>query len=186
MKTIHLFIIFIVVILIQLFVPAKMIFSNEDVLKTGTSYKFKTRPVDPNDPFRGKYITLQYDINVVKTEDTTWQRKDKAYVYLNEDSKGFASVNTVSKENLRIDKDYVVAEVSWYNRNRNEISIKLPFERYYMEETKAYDAEIAYREAQRDSLPDNIYALVHIKEGTAVLSDVIINNISIKDYVKKN
>ncbi|OEJ99084.1 hypothetical protein A8C32_07870 [Flavivirga aquatica] len=54
-----------------------------------------------------------------------------------------------------------------------------------MEESKAYDAEVAVRKAQQDSLPNNTYALVYVKNGEAVLEDVIINEISIKDYVKK-
>ena len=62
MKTIYIFIIFIVVGLVQLFVPANMILNEETILKSGTVYKFKTRPVDPNDPFKGKYINLNYQI----------------------------------------------------------------------------------------------------------------------------
>ena len=54
-----------------------------------------------------------------------------------------------------------------------------------MEETKAYDAEVAVRNNQRDSIQNNTYALVYIKNGEAVLNDVIINDMSIKDYVEK-
>ncbi|MBA4241981.1 MAG: GDYXXLXY protein, partial [Sphingobacteriaceae bacterium] len=42
---------FCVVALIQLYVPAKMIFDSEDILTTGKEFKFKTEPIDPNDPF---------------------------------------------------------------------------------------------------------------------------------------
>ena len=171
--------------MIQLFVPAQMIFSKEGIIENGTAYKFKTRPIDPNDPFRGKYITLQYDINALKTDDTLWQSKDEAYVYLIKDAYGFAQPKKVSREKLDFDEDYVIAEVSWYNKNKQEVSVNLPFNRYYMEESKAYDAEVAYREAQRDSLPDNTYALVYIKDGEAVLADVLIDDVSIKDYVQK-
>ena len=56
-------VLFVLVALAQLYVPAKMIWDQEDVLKNGSEYKFKTDPVDPNDPFRGKYITLSFDNN---------------------------------------------------------------------------------------------------------------------------
>ena len=56
MKTLYIFILFIIVVCAQLFVPSQMIFQQEDVLKTGTAFKFKTQPVDPSDPFKGKYI----------------------------------------------------------------------------------------------------------------------------------
>ena len=53
-----------------------------------------------------------------------------------------------------------------------------------MEESKAKPAEDAYRKAQRDTIPNNTYALVYIKEGKAVLENVIINEVPIADYVE--
>lgn len=41
MKTIHIFIVFILVAVAQLILPAQMIFNQEDILKTGTAFKFK-------------------------------------------------------------------------------------------------------------------------------------------------
>ena len=38
--------------LVQWFVPLNMIMQQETVLKEGTPFKFKTQPIDPNDPFR--------------------------------------------------------------------------------------------------------------------------------------
>jgi len=186
MKTLYIFLIFVAVAIVQLFVPAQMILNKETILKEGTVYKFKTRPIDPNDPFRGKYITLQYDINTLKTDDTLWQRKDEAYVYIVSGDNGFAEPTKISREKLDLEDDFVVAEVSWYNKNNQTVAINLPFNRYYMEESKAYEAEVAHQEAQRDSIPDNTYALVYIKNGSAVLADVLIDDISIKDHVRNN
>ena len=185
MKTIHIFILFVIVAMAQLFIPAQMIFNKEAIIKTGTVYKFKTQPVDPSDPYRGKYINLNYEIRTFKTKDSLWHNQEDIYVYLETDSLGFAKTNRISKAPLDIDKDFVIAKVNWYNNIEEELSFSLPFNRYYMEETKAYDAEVAVRDLQRDSLPNNTYALVYVKDGEAVLSDVIINDISIKDYVEK-
>ena len=185
MKTLHIFLLFVIVALIQLFIPAKMIFNQEDILDTGTAYKFKTQPVDPSDPFRGKYITLRYEINSGKTTDTSWERKQKAYVYLKNDDLGFAELYKVSKEPLDIEYDYVVVDINWYDVTSEKVNFNLPFDRFYMEETKAKPAEDAYRKAQRDSLPNNIYGLVHVKEGEAVLKDVIVNDVSIAKYVEE-
>ena len=68
----------------------------------------------------------------------------------------------------------------------DEINIDYPFERYYMEESKAYDAERTYRESLRDTIEHSTYALVYVKEGRAVVDDVLIDDISIKDIVKEN
>ncbi|TGV01361.1 GDYXXLXY domain-containing protein [Flavivirga rizhaonensis] len=187
MKTIHIFIIFIIVVLIQLFIPFQMIFNQETILEKGTVYKFKTQPVDPTDPFKGKYINLNYEINTYKTNDSLWQRNEVIYVYLVEDSLGFAKIDTINRALISNNSnDYIKAKVRWYSNYSNELSIELPFNRYYMEETKAYDAEVAVRNRQRDSLPNNTHALVYIKDGETVLNDVIIDNISIKDYVEKD
>ena len=185
MKTLYIFIIFIIVALAQLFIPAKMILGQEDILDTGTAYKFRTQPVDPSDPFRGKYITLRYDMNSDKTNDSLWDRKQDVYVYIKKDSLGFAELYQISKEPLDIENDYVIAEVNWYNKTTNKLTFNLPFNRFYMEETKAKPAEDSYRKAQRDSLPNNIYGLVYIKDGEAVLKDVIINEMSIAKYVEE-
>jgi len=48
--------IFALVALAQLYVPAKMVWNQESILEEGTEYKFKTAPVDPNDPFRGNTL----------------------------------------------------------------------------------------------------------------------------------
>ncbi|AUP78636.1 GDYXXLXY domain-containing protein [Flavivirga eckloniae] len=187
MKTIHIFIIFIILALVQLFVPAQMIFNQERILEQGKAYKFKTRPVDPNDPFRGKYITLNYEIDSYKTKDSLWKRNDIIYVYLNNDGSGYAKIDTVGRALIpNKDNDYFKAKAGWYSKYSNKLSIQFPFNRYYMEETKAKDAEVAVRDRQRDSLPNNTYALVYIKDGEAVLNDVIIDDISIKEYVEKN
>lgn len=184
MKTIHLFIAFILIALAQIFIPVQMIRNQESIIDTGVAYKFKTRPVDPTDPFRGKYINLNYDVNTFKTKDTLWAYQQEVYVYLETDSLGFAKASQVSKVQLDVDKDYVMAIANWYNKNEQQLHFRLPFNRYYMEETKAYDAEVAVRNRPGDSIQHTTYALVYVKGGEAVLGDVIIDEISIKDYVE--
>ncbi|MEL0652812.1 GDYXXLXY domain-containing protein [Algibacter sp. TI.3.09] len=187
MKTKYIFILFILVALVQLSIPAQMIFSQEAVLKSGVAYKFKTQPVDPSDPFKGKYITLNFDVSNYKTKDSLWERNDEVLVYLTTDSLGYAKIDAVSKYVLeRNTNDYVKAKAYWYSTYSKELVIRFPFNKYYMKETKAYAAETAVRDRQRDSLVNNTHALVYVQEGEAVLKDVIIDDISIKDYVEKS
>lgn len=185
MKTIYIFILFVLLAVIQLFIPAQMILNQESILKTGTAYKFKTQPVDPSDPFKGKYINLNYEIDSFKTNDSLWQRNEPIYVYLVTDSLGFAKIDTVSRGVLtENNNDYIHAKAQWYTKYSGILNIDFPFNRYYMEETKAYNAEVAVRNRQQDSLSNNTYALVYVKKGEAVLNDVIIDGMSIKDYVE--
>ncbi len=183
MKTIHLFIGFIVLTLVQIFVPVQMIWEQEDVLTSGEMYKFKTRPVDPTDPFRGKYITLQYEMNSFTNAGLPYVQGDEILVYIEKDVDGFAKAVRVSKTPLDIDTDYVIAKVT--SNYKEVVNFELPFNRFYMEETKAYDAEKAYRQTNRNNLEDNVYAVVHIKEGRSVLKEVIIDGVPIQEYVEK-
>ncbi|WP_109302704.1 GDYXXLXY domain-containing protein [Aquimarina sp. AU474] len=183
MKTIHLFIGFMLLVLVQIFIPVQMIWEQEDVLISGEVYKFKTRPIDPTDPFRGKYITLQYEMDSFTKEDTSYAYGDKIRIYIKKDDNGFAVPVAISKKPLTSSKDFILAKVIGnYNK---EISFELPFNRFYMEETKAYDAEKAYRKVNRDGLKENVYAEVYVKDGVSVLKNVIIDGIPIQEYVEK-
>lgn len=183
MKTLYIFVLFVIVALVQIFVPAQMVMESEETMVLGTTYRFKTRPIDPTDPYRGKYITLDFEMSSFQTKDSTYTRGDNIYVYLQNNDDNFAKVDTISKKPLNNEKDYVVAKVT--ASYVGIVRFQLPFNKFYMEETKAYDAELAYKKAIRDSLPNNVYALVYVKGDNAVLKDVLINEVSIQEYVDK-
>ncbi|PLX22805.1 MAG: hypothetical protein C0599_05535 [Salinivirgaceae bacterium] len=180
-------IVFGVVVLAQLFIPAKMIWDKEDVLETGTEYKFRTAPVDPNDPFRGKYITLSFNEDVfIVNDENSWERGEPVYVSLTTDSLGFAKIESVTKVPPTTHQEFVKATVGYVpgNGSRN-VTIDYPFERFYMEESKAPAAEEVYRDSQLDSIKPT-WALVSVKNGEAVLKDVLIDGVSIREVVKNN
>ncbi|HUH28355.1 GDYXXLXY domain-containing protein [Gelidibacter sp.] len=184
MKTIYIFLMFLVVVVAQIFVPAQLIFDQNKVLSKGVPYKFKTQPVDPSDPFKGKYIRLNFEANTAPSKDSTWSFGTPIYVGLGTDSLGFAKVDAISRE-LVEDSNFIKAKVDWYDLQDKIVHFSFPFDTFYMNETKAYDAELAYFEAQRDSLPNNTYAVVYVLHGKAVLDNVFINHVPIAEYVKK-
>ena len=168
---------------VQLFVPAQMVYQQEDALDTGTAYKFKTQPIDPSDPFRGKFIVLNYEMDSFETNDQSWNDyQGNVFVYLKTDAEGFAEVKTVSKNKLDTPDDYFTAE-SNYNFN-GKVNFDLPFNRFYMNENKAYDAEVSAREAQADTTR-TCYGLVYIKNGAAVLDNVFIDDTPIQEFVEE-
>ena len=54
---------FVLLALLQLSFPGKLVFDSNKVLWLGTELKFETRPVDPADPFRGRYVALNFAAN---------------------------------------------------------------------------------------------------------------------------
>jgi uncharacterized membrane-anchored protein len=177
---------FILVALTQLYIPVKMILDKEEVLNTGIEYKFKTAPIDPSDPFRGKYITLNYDENTVEIQnEQDWIKDETVYVFFTADNDGFAKIKSISKKKPTGNQDFLKAKVSFITSNgSNKLTIDYSFNRFYMEESKAYDAELTYRKSLQDT-NQITYALVNIKSGDAVLKDVLIDGISISEIVKK-
>ena len=186
MKTKNIIIAFAVTAILQLFVPMKMIYDCEITERYGAEYKFRTEPIDPNDPFRGKYVILNFADNTIVSKDGNWEYDETVFVYLKKDKDGFAKIARVTREEDGSSNDYLKTTVAMYNSN-NILYINFPFDRYYMEESKAYDAEVAYREYNRDTVNTKpAYALVAVKNGNQVLKDVILDGTPIKEYVTKN
>jgi uncharacterized membrane-anchored protein len=181
--------IYILVVLVQIFVPAKMIFDREEILDKGKEFKFKVAPIDPSDPFRGKYINLNYEANKVGIKKSNeWAIGEQIFVILIEDSIGFAKVQSVARVKPESEANYVTAKVSYTlsdDDNNDTLIISYPFDRFYMKESKAYKAELKYRQSLQDT---NLvtYTSVFVKNGEAVLKDVLINGISIKNIVKED
>src|SRR5688572_32254351 len=137
---------FAIMCLAQWIVPGKMVYDSENTISAGTLYKFKTAPIDPSDPFRGKYITLSFQENFVNfTDSAEWQRGQEIFVTFTTDSAGFAVADEVyhtipeSESYLQTMVDYV----DHYGDDR-KVWYKLPFDRFYLEESKASQAEQLY------------------------------------------
>ncbi len=169
--------IFSVMILAQWFVPVSMIYEQESVLKNGKEFKFKTAPVDPTDPFRGKYITLNYELTFYKINDpTNWMPGATVFVSIY-DSAGLATIKSVSHTKPN-NPDFIKSTVTYINNDI--LYFDYPFDRYYLEEAKAPAAEKLYREMNRDTQVD-VFVVVAVKDGVATLKDVTINGMSINE-----
>ncbi len=183
---------FLLLVLVQWAIPGHMILEQENILNNGKTYNFKTRPIDPVDPFRGRYIVLSFEAeNFETTEVKEWQnekKKHSVYAILGKDSLGFVKVKNVLKEEPEGDRDYLKIDDwnFWHNTHTGIATINLdfPFKRFYMEEYKAPVAEQTYMDAQIDSSQVS-WAIVKILNGNAVLEDVLIDGKSVNDIVEQ-
>jgi uncharacterized membrane-anchored protein len=168
----------------QFYVPLSMIWESEGILSEGTPYKFRTAPIDPNDPFRGKYITLEFKDNICDVKnDSNWIEGEMAYGIV-ENLNGFAHITSLTKSKPK-DKDYLHLRINYLVTigEAHKANLAFPFKKYYMEESKAYAAERIYRERQLDTIRTT-YALVYVKDGVGRLADVKIGDSSIQDMAK--
>lgn len=176
---------FVLAVIIQLYVPAKMIMEQESIIKEGTVYRFQTAPIDPPDPFRGRYVRLNFNANSFDVPKAgEWEVGQKVYVLIQENPEKFAEIKEVRREAPKDGSIYVQATIQSVARAElTTLFLQYPFHKFYMEEFKAPQAEKLYREIQWDST-QVAYAIVKIREGKAVLEDLMVNDQSIGELVK--
>ncbi|MGB0413684.1 MAG: hypothetical protein ACPGJU_04495, partial [Coraliomargarita sp.] len=64
------------------------------------------------------------------------------------------------------------------NQSEIEVRIDIPFDRFYMDEAKAPRAEIIARESSRDK---TCWVEVRILNGSAVIEDVVVEGLSLRE-----
>lgn len=166
---------FVLLALLQLSFPGKLVFDSNKVLWLGTELKFETRPVDPADPFRGRYVALNFAANQFKSL-TKWKRNDPVFVLLNQDAQGFANIKGLSATRPATGELFVKATITYIYGN--QVTVYYPFSKFFMEENKAPEAEKIYREAGEG------YALVKVYHGEVVLQDVVVKGKSLNELAK--
>src|SRR2546421_923778 len=118
-------VIFILVALAQLSVPAVLAWGRIQTLAHGRAWKFKTAPVDPEDAIRGRYIRLSYSIEeFAQSERVNW--KSPIYVVLKEGADGFAQIDRISQTPITGD-NVVQADAGGWSESDHIQMIALPF-----------------------------------------------------------
>lgn len=173
---------FLILCVVQLAVPGYMIYEQNQILSEGKVYKFETRPIDPYDPFRGRYATLTYTINATPIpSDEKLQRDDWVYAVLAEDDSGFAIFTSLVTEEPNPSQDYIKLQVGWGSIERG-YNVKIPFNRYYAPEDAAPKIESSVRRRQRE---ENVYAEISVLDGKATLKELYVEGIPVMDYIRQ-
>lgn len=169
-KTSRRFKILVMVFLVQLMAILSISLSYENVRTSGRAYKFKIEGYDPIDPFRGRY--LQYIINTEGINNYLGSMTGKCYITIKEDEKGYAYLDEAYKEKPK-DTDYIIGKR--YEGNYYET----PFNKYFINETIAFEAEKLFREYGGES-----YVLVKVKNGKGIVEGLYIGDKRIENYYK--
>ena len=178
-----------ILIAAQIAIPFSMIRSRENILRNGELFRFKTRPIDPADPFQGRYVRLGFEDDYIpcsKDDKPDLAYKMPIYAMLKIDEEGFAYLTGWSREkpieSHFMKTRYLGEKNDWNRRDRKSlyqgIRIDIPFDRYYMDEVKAPRAERLVRESTRST---NCWVNVRILDGKAVIEDVFAEGQSLRD-----
>jgi uncharacterized membrane-anchored protein len=178
MKTLRI-VIFILVALAQLSVPALMAWGRVQTLTRGRVWKFKTAPIDPEDAIRGRYIALRYDIEEFpQSERIEWNTP--IYAVLKTEADGFASIDHISKTAANGDNVIRAEAGGWWDGKQHLV---FPFRQYWVTEKVAPEAERAYA-ANSTRQSQNTYVTVRVRNGDAALEQLYIDNQPLRDYLR--
>lgn len=168
--------------LIILSVPLIIILSSEDILENGHRHKLRLQGYDPFDPFRGKFLRLRYNNNVLCEENI--KEGDKVYVTLEKDSLGFSSFAYASSEKPN-HSDYVYTTVDYISSNNYARIETDNLSKYFINENKAHEAENLLLEYTRNN-PDQIYAAIRVLDGEVRLEDIFIEETPLLEFLEKH
>ena len=177
---------FAAVVAAQLAVPAWMIIERERTLRDGQVFKFRTRPVDPADAFRGRYVWLSLEPATVKVPEVgQWHYNQKAFAVLGSDTNGFAVVKRLERVKP-LNEIAVPVRTRWFNDNTREANLEwFGLDRYYLEEGKAPRAEAAYRQ---HSVRTNqtCHVTVRVLGAHAVIEELFIEGQPIHAWLREH
>jgi len=180
----------------QIWVPVSLIRTHERVLREGKAFKVRAHLVDPADPFRGRFVRLEFDLRTAPvSRGESAILSGKAWATLEEGPDGFARASAlfVDRPNVPVyvgvrARGYAGGVVRSAERNAprrrvvtGEVDLDLPLDRYYMTERKAPAAEKAIRE-RGESDRDDVWAILRVLDGVAVIEGLYVAGIPVEEY----
>jgi uncharacterized membrane-anchored protein len=171
--------VFLTFALVLIAVPIYIIYSSEAILEKGHQHKLQLEGYDPFDPFRGKYLMLNYDFN--SPIEKGMKEGDKGFVVLEKDQQGFSHFSMVTVEKPTSD-DYIKCQVKYVYGDRAEIEIA-NIGKYFINESKAKRAEAILMKAVENKT-NTTYATIRVLDGECRLEEVYVNGKSLKTYFK--
>ncbi|MEL6254583.1 MAG: GDYXXLXY domain-containing protein [Bacteroidota bacterium] len=174
---------FILTMILYAAFPLQMISGYESVLSEGEVFRFQPRPIDPYNPFKGRYVFLQYENPKIDFENAReeFEYGTSAYITLAKDSSGLAIPNEIfptAPEN----RNYLRVEINYITDK--EVGFRYPFDEYYMNEEMAPKAEEAVRKFSEWG-KEEVYVDVRIKEGMAVIEQLYIQDKPIEEFLRE-
>lgn len=186
MKRNILLVCFALLCLAQLYVPASMIRQHERTLTQGEPVKLRCRPVDPADPFRGRYVSLSFELGEARTAPRPADKPlpEQAWVMLETDEEGFARWGELREEQPESGVYVQTTVYPYWSTEGETVHVELPVDRFYMNEEIAPEAERVYFEQVRAE-PGNCYVTARVLNGMIVLEQLYIEGVPAADYVRE-
>jgi hypothetical protein len=177
-------ILFLVLAAAQIAVPAYMIARHENTLTSGERYLFLCSEILA---FHDRYVILRFLHDDALPGDRAFHPGETAYVQLLPGEDGFARPGRLSARapgegaylRVRIGRGGAPAG--------STAEVILPFDRYFMKESRAREVVAAYRKPgeEAESRP-RVHAAVRVSGGYAVIEELYIEGVEVGEWLERN
>jgi uncharacterized membrane-anchored protein len=178
--------------MVQAGVALSMVVRYERTLRNGTPFRVKVEPVDPEDPFQGRYVRLTTRLPAPAAIGMSGggpiYTDGPLYAVLETGADGFARVVSLSYSPPDTG-DYVeVRPSAWWPAPAepardtppepaqppiaNPVFVSLYCDRYYVTEAEAPAIEARYREAMRAPGGSKAWIGIRVRDGMAVIESL--------------
>lgn len=162
--------------------PMSRIYTYEQALTHGTLIKLKCTAPDPYDPLRGRFLAIrpaQQQIPVAETLQL--QRGTTFYASFSTGDDGLTTLSGVTLDPP--EKGESIRLRTRYFSNDKNVNFDWPFERFYINEKLAPEADAWLAENIRSA--QGVIAEVRVLNGKAVLADLSLDGKSFRDILKE-
>ncbi len=135
-------------VLLQFFALLYMAGEREVIIHTGKTVFLRTIPVDPNDPFRGDYVSLKYEISEISRKflkgRTPSGKGERYYTVLKRGENGLYSLDYCTSEKPSGDDVFIKGryDKSWgWGSPEKYLHLKYGIEKYFVQQKKGLDIE---------------------------------------------
>lgn len=182
MKPLIASIIFGVAALAQWAGPLSRIYTYEQTLTQGTLIKLKCTAPDPYDPLRGRFLAIRPEQQQIPIPETL--RLQEGTTFYASFSTGDDGLTTLSGVSLSPPENGESIRLrTRYYAYGNNVNIDWPFERFYINEKLAPEADAWLAENIRSA--EGVIAEVRVLNGTAVLADLSLDGKSFREILKE-
>jgi len=152
-----------------------------------TLHRFKVTLYDPYDPMRGRFLRLRALPETWLEEKPlplpSWKGRE-ASVKLGRDKEGFAKIEQLSLEPIAGPGCLKVkVHRNWENLKKNIYTVRYPFDRYFINEKLAADAEAALTNATRGKRPAEIRVRIW-PDGNFMIEELLIDGKPIRELLR--
>ena len=156
--------------------------------KNYTLHRFKVELYDPYDPMRGRFLRLRVLPNTYRNKKKFSGWQIPAWIRLGSDKEGFATIGQLSTEpitgpgclKVKFDRNWTLKEEKGQDYS---YTVRYPFDRYFINEKLAADAEAALTGATKTKRPAEIRVRVY-RDGNFMIEELLIDGKPIRELLR--